>query len=63
MQNYWTLFARTGDPNDNEDLVWPLYTDATDQRINFDVEKSILTGFRRTECELWWGFYDEDFEK
>jgi para-nitrobenzyl esterase len=62
MQGYWSRFALTGDPNGDAALTWPLYTDATDQRINFAPVPSILTGFRREECELWWGFYDEDFE-
>lgn len=62
MQGYWTRFARTGDPNGEGALEWPLYGDVTDQRINFDVGNSILTGFRREQCELWWGFYDQAFE-
>jgi para-nitrobenzyl esterase len=62
MQGYWTRFAETGDPNGEDALAWPLYDDATDQRINFDVENSVLTGFRRQQCELWWSFYDEEFE-
>jgi para-nitrobenzyl esterase len=62
MQGYWSRFALTGDPNGDAALAWPLYTDATDQRINFAPELSILNGFRREECELWWRFYEEDFE-
>jgi hypothetical protein len=61
MQGYWSRFAHTGDPNGEGALQWPVYDDATDRRINFDVENSVLTGFRREECELWWGFYDEGF--
>ena len=52
MQGYWTRFARTGDPNGDGALQWPLYDDATDQRINFDVENSILTGFRRAAVRV-----------
>jgi para-nitrobenzyl esterase len=62
MQGYWTRFARTGDPNGDGALEWPLYNDATHRRINFDVENSVLTGFRREDCELWWRFYAEAFE-
>jgi para-nitrobenzyl esterase len=62
MQGYWSRFAHTGDPNSAGALEWPLYDDATDRRINFDVENSVLTGFRREQCELWWSFYDEAFE-
>ena len=62
MQGYWTRFARSGDPNGEGALAWPLYDDASDQRINFAAENSVVSGFRRAQCELWWGFYDEDFE-
>ncbi len=62
MQGYWTRFARTGDPNGDDALPWPRYDDASDQRINFDVDNSVLTHFRRQQCELWWSFYAEDFQ-
>jgi para-nitrobenzyl esterase len=61
MQGYWSRFAGTGDPNGDGALEWPLYDDATDQRINFAPEPSILTHFRRDQCELWWRYYAEDF--
>ena len=61
MQGYWTELARTGDPNGDGSSVWPSYDDASDQRINFDIPISLVSGFRRTECEFWWGVYDEDF--
>jgi len=32
-----------------------------DRRINLDVDLSVLTGFRRRECEFWWGVYDGQF--
>ena len=62
MQTYWTDFARSGDPNGDAELSWPQYDDAGDQRINFDAQISILSGFRRPECEFWWGVYDSQFE-
>jgi para-nitrobenzyl esterase len=61
MQGYWTRFARTGDPNGEDALQWPRYDDATDQRINFAPQNSILSGFRREQCELWWDIMDEQF--
>jgi para-nitrobenzyl esterase len=61
MQGYWTRFARTGDPNGDGALEWPRYSDEADQRINFDVENSILTGFRREQCEFFWSLADEEF--
>ncbi len=62
MQGYWSRFAGSGDPNGEGALAWPRYDDATDQRINLTPESSIVSGFRRAQCELWWQFYDEDFE-
>ncbi len=62
MQGYWSRFARRGDPNGDGALDWPRYEEATDRRINFDADNTILTGFRREECEMWWRFADEDFE-
>lgn len=61
MQGYWTRFAHTGDPNGDSALTWPRYDDATDQRINFNANTSVVPGFRREECELWWSIYDEAF--
>lgn len=61
MQGYWTRLAANGDPN-GEDVAWPGYDDASDQRINFDTEITVLSGFRRTECEFWSSVYDQQFE-
>jgi len=61
MEGYWTRFAATGDPNGDQELSWPQYDDATDMRINFDAPISLLSGFRRPECEFWWGVYDSRF--
>jgi para-nitrobenzyl esterase len=62
MQGYWTRFARTGDPNGEGALLWPRYDDASDQHLNFDAETTVITGFRRSECEFWWSVYDREFE-
>jgi para-nitrobenzyl esterase len=61
MRGYWTRFARSGDPNGRGVLRWPRYKDSSDQRLDLDVEPSVLTGFRRRECEFWWGVYDAEF--
>ena len=61
MQGYWSRFALTGDPNGDDALVWPAYTDASDQRINLRPQSTIVSGFRRAQCELWWRYYAEDF--
>ena len=62
MEGYWSRFARSGDPNGEGAMVWPAYDDASDQRINFDVKNSVLSGFRRQQCELWWEIAAADFE-
>ena len=62
MQGYWTRLAHTGDPNGEGAEEWPRYEEASDERITFDVPISVLTGFRRTECEFWWTLDDEQFE-
>jgi para-nitrobenzyl esterase len=61
IRGYWSRLARSGNPNGNGALKWPRYKNATDRRINFDAETSVLTGFRRTECDFWFGVYDAQF--
>jgi para-nitrobenzyl esterase len=61
MRGYWTRFADRGNPNGKGALRWPRYRERRDERIDFDVETSVLTGFRHAECEFWWGVYDAAF--
>jgi len=61
VREYWTTFARGGDPNHRGAPKWPRFKDRTDQRLNFDVHPSVLRGFRRSECEFWWRLYDSEF--
>jgi para-nitrobenzyl esterase len=61
IRSYWTRFARSGNPNGKGALEWPRYKDKTDERLNLDVQTSVLTGFRRHECEFWWSTYDARF--
>lgn len=62
MQGYWTRMADNGNPNSEGAVAWPRYQDVSDERINFDTEISVLSGFRRTECEFWWSVYDQEFK-
>jgi para-nitrobenzyl esterase len=62
VQGYWTGLAQSGDPNGDGLPQWPKYDAATDQRLNLDVDISVLSGFRRTECDFWWGIYDRNFQ-
>ena len=61
MRGYWARFARSGTPNVHGVFKWPRYTNAGDRRIDLDVEPSVLTGFRRRECDFWFGVYDAQF--
>jgi para-nitrobenzyl esterase len=61
VRDYWTTFARSGDPNHRDVPGWPRFKDRTDRRLNFDVQPSVLTHFRRSECEFWWRLYDAEF--
>ena len=61
MRGYWTRFARSGNPNGRGAVGWPRYKSKTDRRIDFDVETTVLTGFRHRECDFWRGVYDAQF--
>jgi para-nitrobenzyl esterase len=61
VRGYWTKFARSGNPNHRGAPKWPRFKDATDRRLNLDLEPSVLTHFRRSECAFWWSVYDAQF--
>jgi para-nitrobenzyl esterase len=61
MRGYWTRFARSGNPNGKGAVKWPRFKDKSDRRLQLDVEPSVLTAFRRPECEFWWSVYDARF--
>src|SRR5262245_10945883 len=61
MRGYWTRFARSGNPNGKGAVEWPRFKDKTDLRLNLDITPSVLTAFRRHECEFWWSVYDAQF--
>lgn len=61
IQGYWGRLARDGTPNGDGVVRWPLYDEASDQRLNLDVPISVVAGFRRAECDYWRGVYDEAF--
>ena len=61
IRGYWSKFARGGNPNHKGGAKWPRFKDKTDKRLNLDVDPSVLTAFRRHECEFWWGVYDAQF--
>jgi len=53
MQQYWTNFAKTGDPNGGQLPVWPMFDTSTRAYIQFldtgPVAKAVL---RRPYCDL-----------
>jgi para-nitrobenzyl esterase len=61
IRGYWTRFAGSGNPNGKGALKWPRFKDKTDKRLELDVAPSVLTAFRRHECEFWWSLYDAQF--
>ena len=61
MRNYWTRFARKGNPNGKGTVNWPRFKDNSDKRLDLNTESTVLTAFRRPECEFWWRQYDAQF--
>jgi carboxylesterase type B len=61
MERYWTRFAATGDPNGGTDLMWPPFTATSDERMQFSLQPSVVTGFREAECNFWIGQYEAMF--
>lgn len=61
MQGYWTRFAKSGDPNGGSALAWPAFDDTSDKSLDLDVPPSVLTGYRRKECDMWATIYDAQF--
>jgi para-nitrobenzyl esterase len=61
MQGYWTRFAKAGDPNGGGALDWPSFDETADKSMGFDVPSSVLTGYRRKECDMWATIYDAAF--
>ncbi len=61
IQGYWSRFAHTGDPNGPGEVTWPPFGPDDDQRLNLDVEVSVIDDFRSTECAMWIGLYDREF--
>jgi para-nitrobenzyl esterase len=61
MLRYWTNFARSGDPNGDDLLVWPAFTEAADERIELGLEPAILSDFRAEQCAFWRNRYDAAF--
>ena len=61
MQGYWARFAKTGDPNGGGAPAWPAFDQTSDQQMSFDVPSSVVSGYRRAECDFWSTIYDAAF--
>ncbi len=53
MQQYWTNFAKTGDPNGGQLPVWPRFDTSSRPYIQFTEAGPIVKqGLRRPFCDL-----------
>jgi para-nitrobenzyl esterase len=50
---YWSRLATTGDPNGGETLMWPKYSEGTDENLVIDMTFSTQTGLRKELCDFW----------
>jgi len=53
MKDYWTSFARTGDPNTGILPNWPRYQVDTDQHLNIAYPITVGSQLLSEECDLW----------
>jgi para-nitrobenzyl esterase len=62
IENYWTSFAKTADPNGSKQLAWPKFSTSSNQRINFNsMGPTIVQNFRADDCAFWQKIYDAAF--
>ena len=57
VQNYWTNFAKTSDPNGTSLPAWPAFTPADRETLVFDDETKVVADFRRHQVgvmEIGW---------
>jgi para-nitrobenzyl esterase len=58
VMGYWTRFAATGDPNTSGEVVWPLYTQATDEHIVLNPTIETGSNLKQTKCDFWDSLHD-----
>jgi para-nitrobenzyl esterase len=52
MTDYWTNFAKTGDPNGAGLPAWPVYETATEPTLVLDEQIGVLSGYHDAQCGL-----------
>jgi para-nitrobenzyl esterase len=62
MQGYWARHAITGEPNGAGAPNWPALLPDVDVRLNFNLNASVITDFRREYCDFWQVRYDREFQ-
>lgn len=53
MQSYWSSFAIDGDPNTMGQLMWPKYSEASDQHLRLVDPPTVASGLQRAACDYW----------
>ena len=53
VADHWTTFAERGDPNAENERVWPLYDEQTDPELVLDLSARTQQGQRAERCKLW----------
>jgi len=61
IREYWSSFADRGKPRVRHERGWPRYKVRSDRLLRLNTELSVLQGFRRERCEMWWRYYDDQF--
>lgn len=53
VEDYWTQFAKTDDPNGSPQPTWPVYAAVTDQDQTLDTPVATATGLEKATCDFW----------
>ncbi len=53
MADYWTNFAKTGDPNGAGLPTWPTYTQDNDTWLDLGTQIEPLPGYRAKDMDFW----------